>query len=154
MYKDIDVSECNRMFFKSFRTKALCDISSMGLYYRTFKKHVYSPTLSTVRNRHSRNILTSFRSGHHWSEICQGHYSETPRDMRCCPKCTGGIEDEHHALLDCPMYDDFREKFSDLFHDDCRTVVKLFTFDQDYTKLARFLTLCRERRVQRSVQIA
>jgi hypothetical protein len=31
------INECNKMFFKSFRTKALCDISSMGLYYRTFK---------------------------------------------------------------------------------------------------------------------
>jgi hypothetical protein len=30
-------------------------------------------------------------------------------------------------------------------------LVKLFSFDQDYTKLARFLTLCREWRVQRSV---
>jgi len=152
MYNILDINEYNKMFFKSFRTKALCDISSMGLYYRTFKKkHVYSPYLSTVKNRHLRNLLTRFRSGYHWLEICQGRYSKTPRDMRCCPNCIGVIEDEHHALFDCPMYDDLRGKFSDLFHDDCRTLVKLFSFDQDYTKLARFLTLCRERRVQKSV---
>ena len=130
----------------------------MGLYYRTFKKkHVYSPVfpyLSIVKNRHFRNILTRFRSGYHWLEICQGCYSKTPRDMRYCPNCTGVIEDEHHALFDCPMYDDLREQFNDLFHDDCRTLVKLFSFDQDSTRLARFLTLCGERRVQRSMRIA
>ncbi len=100
----------------------------------------------------SVTLLTRFRSGYHWLEICQGRYSKTPRDMRCCPNCTGVNEDEHHALFDCPMYDVLRGKFSDLFHDDCRTLVKkLFSNDQDYTKLARFLTLCRERRVQKSV---
>jgi hypothetical protein len=30
----------------------------------------------------------------------------------------------------------------------CRTLVQLVSFDQDYTRLAKFLTLCRERRVQ------
>jgi hypothetical protein len=68
------------------------------------------------------------------------------------PNCTGVIEDEHHALFDCPVYDDLMENVSDLFHDDCRTLVKLFSFDQDYAKAPRFLTLCRERRVQRSVE--
>ncbi len=107
------------MFFKPFRAKALCDTSSMGFYYRTFKKkHVYSPYLSTVKNRHFRNILTRFRSGYHWLEICQGRYSKPPRDMRCCPNCIGVVEYEHHALFDCSIYDDWREKFSDLFHDE------------------------------------
>jgi hypothetical protein len=101
-----------------------------------------------------RQFVTRFRSGYHWLEICQGRYSKTPRDMRCCPNCTGVIEDECHALFDCPMYDDLRQKFNDLFHDDVRTLVKLFSFDQDYTRLARFLALCRERRVQRNVRIA
>jgi hypothetical protein len=74
--------------------------------------------------------------------------------MRCCPNCTAVIEDEWHALFDCPMYDDFTEMFSVLYHDDCRTLVKLFSFDQDYPRLASLLTLCRERRVQRSMRIA
>jgi hypothetical protein len=68
--------------------------------------------------------------------------------MRCCPNCTGVIEDEQHALFDCPIHADLREKFSGLFRDDCRTLVQLFSVDQDYSKLAKFLTLCRERRVQ------
>jgi hypothetical protein len=151
MYEDIDVKEYTMMFFKSFRAKALGDMSSMGLYYKTFKKkHVYSPYLSMVKNRHFRNILTRFRSGYHWLEICQGRYSKTPRDMRCCKICAGVIEDEQHALFDCPLYDDLREKFSGLFRDDCRTLVQLFRVDQDYNILAKFLTLCRERRVQMS----
>ena len=137
------------MFFKSFRATALGDMSSLGFYYQIFKKkHVYSSYLSTVKNRHFRNILTRFRSGYHWLEICQGRYSKTPRDMRCCPSCTGVIEDEQHALFDCPIYADLREKFSGLFHEDRRTLVQLFSVDQDYSRLAKFLTLCRERRVQ------
>ena len=148
VYEGIDVKEYNKMFLKSFRAKALGDMSSMGLYYKTFKtKHAYSPYLSTVKNRHFRNILTRIRSGYHWLEICQGRYSKTPRDKRCCPNCTGVIEDEQHALLDCPVYADLREKFSGLFHDDWRTLEQLFGFDQDYTRLAKFLTLCQERRV-------
>jgi hypothetical protein len=60
----------------------------------------------------------------------------------------GLIEDEQQALYDCPMYADLREKFSGLFHDDCRTLIQLYGIDQDYTRLAKFLTFCRERRVQ------
>ncbi len=115
VYEGIDVKEYNKMFLKSFRAKALGDMSSMGLYYNTFKtKHAYSPYWSTVKNRQFRNILTRFRSGYHWLEICQGRYSKTPRDMRCCPNCTGVIEDEQHAMLDCPVYADLREKFRGL----------------------------------------
>jgi hypothetical protein len=62
--------------------------------------------------------------------------------------CTGVIEDEQHALFDCPVYADLREKFRDLIQEHCRTLVQLFSYYQDYTKLAKFLTLCRERRVQ------
>jgi hypothetical protein len=50
--------------------------------------------------------------------------------MPCCPNCTGVIEDEQHALFDCPMHDDLRECFSDIFHDDRRTLVHLLSFDQ------------------------
>jgi hypothetical protein len=48
------------------------------------------------------------------------------------------------------MYADLRETYSGQFHDDCRTLVQQFCVDQDYTRLAKFLTLCRERRVQMS----
>jgi hypothetical protein len=41
-----------------------------------------------------------------------------------------------------------QEKFSGLFHEDCRKPVILFSIDQEYTRLAEFLTLCGERRVQ------
>jgi hypothetical protein len=133
----------------------LCSsLKSLTMYLSNLSLSSWSPEQDTVAPLlHSQcpGILTRSRSGYHWLGICQGRYSKTPRDMRCCPNCTGVIEDEHHALVDCPMYNDLREEFRDLFHDDCRTLVKLFSFDQDYTKLARFFTLCRERQVQKSV---
>jgi hypothetical protein len=64
------------------------------------------------------------------------------------------VEHEQHALFECSMYAVLREKFIDLFRDDCRTLVQLLSFDQDYSRLSVFLTLCRKRRAQMSVRIA
>jgi hypothetical protein len=119
----------------------------MGLYYRTFKKkHVYSPYLSMVKTIHLRNILTRFRSGVHWLQVCQGRLFKNSSTHALLS--TGVVEDEQHALFNCPMYADLRERFSGLFQENRRTLVHLFSFDQDYNRLAKFLTLCRERRVQ------
>jgi hypothetical protein len=100
MHEDMDVGEYKILFFKSFRARHYVTYHQWDSTIGTFEqKHVYSPYLSTVTNRHFRNILTRFRSGYHWLEICQGRYSNTPRDMRCRPNCTGVIEQERHALL-------------------------------------------------------
>ena len=149
VYEKIHINEYSKGFFRSFRSKAMCDTSTMGFYYKTFKqKHEFSPYLSMVKNRHFRHILTRFRCGSHWLEISQGRYSNTPRDKRCCPNCTSIVEDEQHFLLECPMYNDLRQRFSSVFREDCRTLMDVFRPDQDFTKLARFMTICRERRVQ------
>jgi hypothetical protein len=66
------------------------------------------------------------------------------------PEFASVIEDDQHALFDCLVYADMREAFSDLLQDHCRTLVRLFSIDQDYTRLAKFGTLCRERRVRMS----
>ena len=84
----------------------------------------------------------------HWLEISQGRYSKTPRDLRCCPNCTSVVEDEQHFLLECPIYNDLRQRFSSLFREDRRTLIDVFRPDQDFTKLARFMTICWERRLQ------
>ena len=129
----------------------MSDTSTMGFYYRTFKQeHAFSPYLSVVKNRHFRNILTRLRCGSHWLEISQGRYSKTPRDLRRCPSCTSVVEDEHHFLLDCPIYNHLRQRFNSLFLKNRRTLIDVFRPDQDFTKLARFITLCRERRVQQN----
>jgi hypothetical protein len=40
--QDRDISEYNRMLFKSFRAKALCAMSSMGLYYSLSKGNTHA----------------------------------------------------------------------------------------------------------------
>jgi hypothetical protein len=114
--------------------------------YHEIARVVVSPSVCG-RCTHGVSALETFHylTSPHWKrvswlQICQGRYSKTPRDMRHCPNCTGVIEDEQHALFDCPVYADLREKFRDLFQEDCRTLVQLFSFDQDYTKLVKFLT--------------
>jgi hypothetical protein len=149
VYQKLDISKYCKRFYGSFRDKAMGDTSSMGFYYRTFKqKHEFSPYLSMVKNRHFRSILTRFRCGSHWLEISQGRYSNTPRDMRCCPNCIGVVENEHHFLLECPLYSDLRQTFSDVFREDCKTLIDIFRPDQDFTNLARFMTICQECRMQ------
>ena len=149
VYQELDVNEYSKRIFRSFRDKTMGDTSTMGFYYRTFKQeHAFSPYLSVVKNRHFRNILTRFRCGSHWLEISQGRYSKTPRDLRCCPNCTSVVEDEQHFLLECPIYNDIKQIFKSLFREDRRTLIDVFRPDQDLTKLARFMTICRERRVQ------
>jgi hypothetical protein len=58
----------------------------------------------------------------------------------------------HYPVMsfDCPVYADLRQKYSDLFHKGCRTLAHLFYFDQDYNRLAKFLTFCRVQVVERS----
>ena len=127
----------------------MCDTLTMGFYFKTFEqKHEFSPYLLMVKNRHFRHILTRFRCGSHWLEMSQGRYSQTPCDMGCCPNCIGIVEDEQHFLLECPMYNDLRQRFKSVFREDCKTLIDVFRPDQDFTNLARFMTICRERRVQ------
>ena len=48
------------------------------------------------------------------------------------------VEDEHHAIFDCPGYMYAREQFQDLFQSHITTVSQFFNQPQ-YNRLARYL---------------
>jgi hypothetical protein len=42
VYQEIDINDYSKGFFRSFRVKAMCDTSTMGFCYKTFKKNMSS----------------------------------------------------------------------------------------------------------------
>ena len=70
----------------------------------------------------------------HPLHIEYGRYNKTPRNERYCKMCSlNQIEDEFHALMLCPKYNNIRQKlFSDLndefLFNNCNTNDKKFRF--------------------------
>jgi hypothetical protein len=79
----------------------------------------YSPVpvayLGAVRQRKRRAALAQLRTGSHWLAEETGRWEQQPRAMRVCPHCQQGVEDVSHALFVCPLYEQARARFPDLF---------------------------------------
>ena len=64
--------------------------------------------------------LMRFRTGGHNLRVTTGRWengSGIPREQRICQLCTERqVEDERHALLECPRYDDIRARFNDVYN--------------------------------------
>lgn len=79
---------------------------------------VQQPYLRAVRERQRRQALAQLRVGSHWGAEEKGRCQRqrVPREQRTCPHCTSGaIEDVAHMVLHCPLYDEVRASFADLF---------------------------------------
>ena len=63
-----------------------------------------------------RVIITRWRLSNHDLRVETGRYVRPilPRDMRFCSSCTTVVEDERHALYDCPLYDGVRGNYVEL----------------------------------------
>ena len=64
-------------------------------------------------------------------------------------ECSDPIEDEHHAIFDCPAYADAREHYRDLFQSHSTTVGDFLNQPQ-CNRLAKFLTWIRMLRMNRA----
>ena len=64
-----------------------------------------------------RVVLTRWRLSSHKLNIEEGRHTTpfTPRNERTCSTCTICIEDEHHVIFNCPLYNNVRIKFPELF---------------------------------------
>ena len=59
----------------------------------------------------NRQILSKFLCSSHKLRIETGRHThiETPREQRLCQLCTmNKVEDEHHFILECPVYENIR----------------------------------------------
>ena len=69
-------------------------------------------------NKYLRLNLTKLRLSAHNLAIETGRYCKPiiPANERYCKSCKDKVEDEHHFLIDCPIYNQVREKFFTLFN--------------------------------------
>ena len=70
--------------------------------------------LVDIKNTKLRCALTKLRLSNHNLLIETGRHKkgkmETKKELRICPLCHDGIEDEAHFLLFCPVYNDLRNQ--------------------------------------------
>ncbi len=80
--------------------------------YRCFKEDIFVENYVTcIMPFHHRQQLSRLRLGCLPIEIEMGRRFNVPLCERTCKMCTTNcIEDEIHLLLECPMYNDLREK--------------------------------------------
>ena len=101
------------------------------------KSDACEPYIQQTSNRHLRRILAQFRTGSHWLNIETGRQRKQDRKDKTCPMCThriinpglppeefdasdsdeecsDPIEDEQHAIFDCPAYADAQKQYRDL----------------------------------------
>lgn len=103
-----------------------------------------------VKNSKSRTCLSRFRCSCHDLRIERDRYLpallKPPRHLRSCLICASDeVEDEHHMIFHCPLYDSLRFQFADLFSTDCRTV-SCFLSSTNQDRTANFVYACREAR--------
>ena len=75
--------------------------------YRLFKeRHIMETYLYPVKESKYRMAISRLRASSHPLEIERGRYTKpkTPITERLCP-CCNAVEDEHHFLLNCKIYD-------------------------------------------------
>ncbi|MGH3613070.1 MAG: hypothetical protein ACRDRK_10850, partial [Pseudonocardia sp.] len=125
--------------------KAMSPMPDNHLELNYFKIKVHfrcEPYISQSKNKHTRKLLASFRTGSHWLMTCKGRQRQLPipYNQRLCPSCNR-LEDEQHAIFDCYDYAAVRSKFIDLFKHGTN-LVAFFTRNPVH-RIALFLTACR-----------
>ena len=78
-----------------------------------------APYIDAVRERMRREALAQLRTGSHWGAEETGRWEGAAREQRICPHCRGGVEDVEHMVFVCPLYDDVRTRYPQLFAEEC-----------------------------------
>ena len=120
VYYDRKPCFVNKRIFQTlcdqFHQNAFESIRKEGSKLRTyaiFKTNIgYENYLSKITNPKIRTHITKLRLSNHNLMIETGRHKKINREMRICPLCHKGIEDEMHFLFSCPAYKTIRE---DLF---------------------------------------
>ena len=113
MYAEAWSEEVNKVGSKN--GTGLNKLRSYKMFKQTYKCEEY------VNNKDirygDRRALAQMRCGSAPINIKLGRYRNgvyLPAEMRLCPICNEGVEDEKHVILECSFYDDLREKLLDV----------------------------------------
>ena len=117
-------------------------------YYQIKTEFKCEPYITQAKNHHLRRQLALFRTGSHWLKVRHGRFEGLPYDDRVCPSCCTQVDNEWHALFVCPVYDQHREHFADLFQ--TTHTIKSFLEQNCTHRLALFLTACRGSRLAKA----
>ena len=117
------------------------DSNIQRTYYSIKQHHRMEPYIYEAKNAHMRKIVARFRCGLHWLQINVGRHRHIERQERFCLSCKHAIDDEMHALFSCPVYDNLRVKYNDLFEGP--PDLHSFLCKNPVHRLALFLTECR-----------
>jgi hypothetical protein len=69
-------------------------------------------------NKYVRSLLAKLRLSAHILAIETGRFCKPtiPANERFCKACKDKVEDEHHFLIECPIYNSVRDTFFKLFN--------------------------------------
>ena len=81
--------------------------------YRSFKFNLATEKyLTVVTDYKFRKSLTKFRCSNHSLRIESDRKNNIDYENRICKLCTNGkVENEFHFLLECPFYENLRNKY-------------------------------------------
>ena len=70
--------------------------------------------------------MTKIRTSTHKLMVEKGRYLKIPRADRTCPNCSlNVVEDEEHALIECPAYEAARREIINRITDICPNLAQL-----------------------------
>ena len=106
--------------FYNSRKERLCDVFKQSWYgkltsnhdlhfYSSFKSMIYLESFLLHRNLpfSLQTTLIRFRLGVS-NILCHRYKYSNNIDIQLCPLCKKNIEDEHHIILVCKVYENFR----------------------------------------------
>ena len=104
--------------------------SSLIVYYRNIVGLENSCIYSHYINDYYRIIITRWRLSSHKLMVEVGRHRRpiVPREERVCSMC-GVLEDEQHVIFICPLYDNIRNKYEEVFAN--RTIAKFLNPDSN-----------------------
>ena len=98
-----------------------------------FLKRCFEVPMPLVRS------FIRFRTGCHNLPSVSGRYSNVPRHLRKCQKCSSdGICDEYHLVFECPALAGLRVEYSCLFGPHAMTM-RQFVWQEDTIKVMKYI---------------
>ena len=87
--------------------------SNKGKQYKHLKPKWEAEHYLSVLDQRKLKALIRFRTANHKLPVETGRYTNTPIEHRSCGHCPRSIGDEMHYVLECPVFNEYREKYVD-----------------------------------------
>lgn len=108
--------EIRQLLIDQFKQSWHSDLqtSNKGRIYCSFKENHEMEMYFKTLQEHDYLTLCNFRTANHKLPVETGRYDGTPFEDRICELCqSGSVACEHHYLIDCPFFQQERERYLD-----------------------------------------